>query len=312
MRATLEIGFQCLSPKDVRPAVINDVFKISLYHHTLYQLRNRFSILLSRTVDEELDMWDAPFIHLGGAGTYYPRRDALGNIVPIQNGWTVRQVGPLEKRMARLVHVDDGRWDDMDIDLSGFEGEWFDPYDVQGYIEEHYACKLDPRSTYFECFIDEEEDDETASQSDSSTRQTWGETYGSPSLTHSPTSSPTSDASSVSITPPTHAFNLPDASFNLDMNFNHAPTSNYPAYNPKLMNNDVSYDQNLRLDLAPWFDYGVLFATGGWGTDMQLGPALMAEKLKVAARKRKKRVWVDMNALVKGKSVMGAVKEPTY
>ncbi|CAO2657996.1 Nn.00g072560.m01.CDS01 [Neocucurbitaria sp. VM-36] len=302
-RAAVETGFQLLSTANARPAALSYVFKLSLPYFTKEQLRARFKVMLSKTINEELDWWEAPFIHLGGAGTHYPRRDALGHIIPIKNSWTARQIGPLEKRMTRLENVEDGRWEDLDgVDLSGFEGEWFDAHDVQGYLEEQYACKLDPKSSFSECLIDEEEVNEVAEpssllpQSDSNTRRASDEDSNSPSLTHSSTSGSTS--SSASITPPTNAFDLPEPPFGLDMNFNHAPTPNYPADFPKLTNYDISFDQTLGLDLAPGFDYGFAGTAGSWSGDMNLGADLMGEEVEIVRQKRKKSAWVDTSALI--------------
>ncbi|KAF1851507.1 uncharacterized protein K460DRAFT_36250 [Cucurbitaria berberidis CBS 394.84] len=305
-RASLEAGFQLLSSVNPRPAAINYVFKLSLSFLTREELRTRLKAMLSRGVNEELDWWETPFIHLGGAGTHYPRRDASGHIIPIKNSWTARQIGPFEKRLMRLENVQDGRWEDLDdVDLIGFEGEWFDAYDVQGYLEDKYTCRIDPKSSFAECLIEEEEASEAAKPSsclpqyDSSTTRALDEVSNSPSLTHSSASAPASStSSSASFTPPTNAFNLPDAPFGLDMNFNHAPTPNYPADIPKLANYDISFDQTLGLDLAPGFDYGFAGAAGGWSGDMQLGLDLMGENVEVVKQKRKKTTWVDTTILI--------------
>ncbi|KAJ4366192.1 hypothetical protein N0V83_007827 [Neocucurbitaria cava] len=305
-RAAIETGFQLLSSANPRPAAVNYVFKLSLPYFTKEQLRARFKMMLSKTTNEELDWWEAPFIHLGGAGTHYPRRDALGHIVQIKNSWTVRPLGPLERRMTRLESVEDGRWEDLDgVDLTGFEGEWFDAHDVQGYLEEQYACKLDPKSSFSACVIDDEGVSEAAttpgllSQYDASTRRRGSdEESNSPSLTHSFTSRSTSSSSSASITPPTKAFDQPDPPFGLDMSFNNAPTLNYPSDFPKLVNYDISFDQTLGLDLAPGFDYGFAATGGGWSADVTLGADLMGADVEIVKQKQKKSAWVDVSVLL--------------
>ena len=191
-RASLETGFHLLSSANIRPAALNYVFKLSLRYLSLDQLRARFKMMLARNVNEELDFWETPFIHLGGAGTHYPRKDANGNVVTRKNNWTIRQIGPLEKKIARMESVDDGRWEELsDIDLTHFEGEWFDAYDVQGYLEEHWSCRLDPKSSFAECMVEEEEE---PVQYDLSTRRTSDESNDTPSLTHSTTNSSTASS----------------------------------------------------------------------------------------------------------------------
>jgi hypothetical protein len=104
-RATLECGFQILSSASVRPAALNYVFRLSLPYVSLDQLRVRFKMMLSRSIHEDLEFWETPFIHLGGAGTHYPRKDAYGNIVPKKNTWIIRPFGPVEKKMVRMELV---------------------------------------------------------------------------------------------------------------------------------------------------------------------------------------------------------------
>lgn len=78
--------------------------------------------------------------------------------------------------MVRLENVVDGRREDLnDMDLQGFEGEWFDAYDVQGYLEERWGCRLDPKSSFAECMVEDEEKSEIERRSSA----------GSPSLTRS-------------------------------------------------------------------------------------------------------------------------------
>jgi hypothetical protein len=157
-RATLESGFQILSSANVRPAALNYVFRLSLPYVSLDQLRARFKMMLSRSIHEDLEFWETPFIHLGGAGTHYPRKDANGNFVAKKNTWIIRPFGPVEKKMVCLENVTDGSCKTLeDIDLRGLEGEWFDAWDVQGYLEEEWGCRLDPQSSFAECLVVDEE-----------------------------------------------------------------------------------------------------------------------------------------------------------
>jgi hypothetical protein len=253
--------------------------------------------MLARCQYEDLDWWETPFIHLGGAGTHYPRRDASGNIKRLRNGWTVRQTGPLEKNMTRLQSLDDGTFQDLSgVDLSGFEGEWFDAYDVEGYLEEQYACKLDPKSSFAECLVAEEDDEDIADIPSLQPRTHGPDDYRPPSLAHS-----SSTASSASVTPPTNAYTgLSDTSpFGLDMSFDNAPTTNYASDLPKIMNYDISFDQTLGLDLAPGYDYDFNNVN-----DMDLGLDMMGgdnmESLPIVRQRRKKSAWVDVGRLING------------
>jgi hypothetical protein len=284
IRATLETGFLLLSNPNVHPAVLNYIFKLSLPYLTLEEIRTRFKIILSRGVNEDLDWYSTPFLHLGGAGTHYQRRDAQGKPILMKNTWTIRQIGPLDRRMIRTESVSDGQVKDLEgIDLDGFDGEWFDAYDVQGYLEEQWHCRIDPKSSFAECMIE----DENATLSDNEIE--------SPSLSRGSTTSTTDTA-----TPPIpHTFNSFEPSYGLDMSFNNAPTYNFLPALTKQNLPDLSFDQTLGLDLAPGFDMGFA-SNSGYGT---LGLNMMREdeQLPVVKQKPKKVVWVDVQKLIEGK-----------
>ena len=284
IRATLETGFLLLSNPNVHPAVLNYIFKLSLPYLTLDEIRTRFKTILSRGVNEDLDWYATPFLHLGGAGTHYQRRDAQGKPIPMKNTWTIRQIGPLDRRMIRLESVSDGQIKDLEgIDLDGFDGEWFDAYDVQGYLEEQWHCKIDPKSSFAECMIE----DENAVLSDNEIE--------SPSLSRGSTASTTDTA-----TPPIpHTLGSFEPSYGLDMSFNNASTCSFLPALPKQNLPDLSFDQTLGLDLAPGFDMGFV-GSSGYGT---LGLNMMGEdeQLPVIKQKPKKVVWVDVQKLIEGK-----------
>ncbi|RYO62455.1 hypothetical protein AA0116_g4829 [Alternaria tenuissima] len=296
-RAALETGFHLLSRANDRPTAIDRVFKLSLPHQTLDQIRSRFRTIMSRSIDEDLDWWESPFIHLGGAGTHYPRRDAAGNITHVRNGWNMRQIGPPEKRVHIIENTEDGRSEELgDLDLSGFEGEWFDCHDVQGYLEDKYACKLDPRSSFAECVIDEE--DEGAPEVHSSAlRPRPSIPTELPRLNNSSTN-PATTSSNTSTNRPGQPYNMADnGAFGLDMSFGH--TSDFP----RLINYDISYDQTLGLDLAPGYNYDFSHSDGFHIGGMDLGMDIMNDvtaALPVVRQKRRKTGWVDVSRLIDG------------
>lgn len=284
MRATLEAGFLLLSNPDIPPAMLNYIYKLSLPYLTLDEIRTRFKTILSRGVNEDLDWYATPFLHLGGAGTHYQRRDAQGKPIPMKNTWTIRQIGPLDRRMIRVESVADGQIQDLEgIDLIGFEGEWFDAYDVQGYLEEQWNCRIDPKSSFAECLVE----DENAVSSDNETE--------SPSLSRGSTAG-ISDTATPPIPPTFGSF---EPSYGLDMSFNNAPTPNYLPAPPKHNLLDLSFDQTLGLDLAPAFGMGFT-GDSGYST---LGLSVMdeAEQLPVVKQKPKKVAWVDVQKLIESK-----------
>ena len=75
-RACLERGVQLLLDPDVRPATYERVFRLSLLGRSRAKILNAMQAVLSRGPHQALDFWEAPLIHVGGAGTHFAPRDA--------------------------------------------------------------------------------------------------------------------------------------------------------------------------------------------------------------------------------------------
>lgn len=108
--------------------------------------------LMLKTAQEGLENWTAPQWHLGNAGLHYPRTGFdLGSSPP--PGWDAKVfTGP-----RRLVQVDNPMDDSLSVDdiarLLGFDGEWFDPNDVEQYLRGK-GLFLDGHSTFVEVDVD--------------------------------------------------------------------------------------------------------------------------------------------------------------
>jgi hypothetical protein len=321
-RAALEAGFHLLSSAHQRPAALNHVFRLSIPYTDIDQLRHRFKSILARGTDEELDSWDSPFIHLGGAGTHYPRRDAQGNVVARPNAWTVRRIGPLSSNMVRAENtLEPSRSYDLNVDLTGFEGEWFDSFDVEGYLEQEKGCRIDPKSSFAEVLIDVDEDDHNIASNafriDYSRSPSQGTLSDTPSFSGGSSSSSSLSATN---TPPNDGatsnsinsqFPQPNVPLNQDMgmstNTNFA-TTDYGKFD--------YFGQPLGLDLAPGFDLNLSHTSnfpqinfdgnvdmGALGLDLMSGTANLgtrAEQMPVVRQKRKKAALVDVSKLVEG------------
>lgn len=147
-RAAIEIGYKLALHASQRPDAFKHVFRLVLPWESRDQIVERFESLLLRTTHESLDFWTTPFLHIGGAGTHYARRDANGNVVPKPNSYIVRSIGP--HRLAKLEDATGaGMTPDLFIDITGLEGEWFDPNDVEGYLRER-GFVINPQSSFAE------------------------------------------------------------------------------------------------------------------------------------------------------------------
>ncbi|EMF14011.1 uncharacterized protein SEPMUDRAFT_61970 [Sphaerulina musiva SO2202] len=146
-RAALEQGYQLLLNPQRRPATYDRVFRLSLMSRSRDKVLAHMKMMLERGPHESLDQ-DTPLIHVGGAGTHYPRRRAFGHLSssPKDSCWHMGIIGP--QNLALLENAaKDNIAVDMTVEIAGFEGEWLDPYDVEGYLEEK-GILLDPASSF--------------------------------------------------------------------------------------------------------------------------------------------------------------------
>jgi hypothetical protein len=309
-----------------RPAALNHVFRLSLPFMTQEELRERFKMLLARGVTEDLNYWDTPFIHLGGAGTHYQRKDQYGNIVQEPNAWIIRRIGPASSKLVRAENVTDpSRSQYLDVDLTGYEGEWFDAWDVEGYLEHEKGVRIDPKDSFAEVSIDDDfvpgKVNDIEEHVDARDRFDYSRSRRSESNT--PSFDTGTNSSPASITPPPQVshvdmdtmFGPSDEPFGLDMstelNGNLVTTdfSKFPEIDPSTF-----FDQPLGLDLAPGFDlpynmsqHNLLPPLSYNSENVDLAPLGLGmvggESTLIPALKQKpkKAAWVDVGKLIQSK-----------
>ena len=151
-RASVECGYHLIAQAHLRPRVFKRVFKLSLLYGSREQIAARFKAILTKSTSESLEFWQTPMIRLGGAGTHYPRLIEDGTPYVPPNSYDVHHVAP-NTNLIQLRSVDDGSvYCDMLIDISGYEGEWFDPTDVEGYLASK-GILIDPQLSFADCQI---------------------------------------------------------------------------------------------------------------------------------------------------------------
>lgn len=140
-RAGLERAFHLMATYSQRPDDFNRVFRLSLLWNTREVIMAKCQDILTKSTNEPLELYQTPFISIGGAGQHYTDR-------PPPNCYVIK---PGRGGHHRLVNLETG-FDagiDMNIDLQQYEGEWFDPNDVSKYLES-LGMHIDPRSTFTE------------------------------------------------------------------------------------------------------------------------------------------------------------------
>lgn len=150
LRATMERAFHLLCTKRYRPHIYERVFCLCLKHTSHENLVRSFRDAIAKGANEEIENFDHPLITLGGAGTHYPKRDAFGTPVYKPNQWRIRRD---DTYPTFVIEDEHGNTRDLGVDTAGYEGEWFDPLDIQGYLEER-GCHIDAQSSFAELEID--------------------------------------------------------------------------------------------------------------------------------------------------------------
>jgi hypothetical protein len=149
-RGAIENAFKLITSADPFDARFKQVFGFSLLYESQEAITARLKRLLTTSTKDTLQEWRAPFVHVGGSGTYYPMHDSDVNSDLMPKFRTGYSFGPFDSRVAQAWKVLD---DDMNCNLPGFEGEFFDPNDVEGYLRGR-GLDIPPAADYVTGAID--------------------------------------------------------------------------------------------------------------------------------------------------------------
>ncbi|KAG9671581.1 hypothetical protein KCU95_g17490, partial [Aureobasidium melanogenum] len=155
-RASCEYAYRLACDPTRVPVLFNNVFKLTLKAAgTVDRLKYSLQSTLSRSTREPLSNWGVTYIHVGGAGTHYPRPPEEGGLsYQSPTSWAVTAVGPHKIGGST---IEEALTAEMLLrGVMGMDGEWFDAYDVEGYLAEK-GIYLDPSATYAEIELPEEE-----------------------------------------------------------------------------------------------------------------------------------------------------------
>jgi hypothetical protein len=161
-RSTTESGWRLINSRNT--SRIEAVFGFCLRFETKDQIKKRLWKVLSADSKSALYNWKEPFLHLGGSGTFYPRdQNISGDLQPkILSGMSM---GPFS------ASVMDTRQNDMlteyKINVPGYEGEFFDSNDVEGYLRGR-GIDIGVNAEFVDLDLDQLEFHEQASNSHSS------------------------------------------------------------------------------------------------------------------------------------------------
>lgn len=137
-RISLEQTYAWFRDRSTSPAWIVRVFGLLPCLPQPDCVERTYQRVLRGGIDDSLEVLVMPFYGIGGAGTHYPRRDAAGSPVYPENMREPkrilnRAVGGMLGREYEDAASESGR--QRQLQRLGFDGDWFDCHDVQGYLE---------------------------------------------------------------------------------------------------------------------------------------------------------------------------------
>ncbi|KAL5366452.1 hypothetical protein BJX96DRAFT_169942 [Aspergillus floccosus] len=122
-RYCLEHAFRLFTDPRSHPQEVYRVFRLVPCMKEREKMYPYFQRLITTTTREALEICSLPFYGIGGAGTHYPVKDALGNPVYPQNMRLPKRIlGLLSKVKARgTTSIDEVQ---RHLELCGYGGEW--------------------------------------------------------------------------------------------------------------------------------------------------------------------------------------------
>ncbi|KAI1410659.1 hypothetical protein F5Y13DRAFT_70559 [Hypoxylon sp. FL1857] len=134
-RHAMERAWILISMPNPPPARMSRVFGFVMLFETVDEIRARTMAALSRTRDDALSYWEHPFHRLGGSGTHFPEAgpSSLSGSSSYQSSGFGN--GPFNERATRVRDTLLGV--SQYINMSGWEGTWFDSGEVETYLAQN-------------------------------------------------------------------------------------------------------------------------------------------------------------------------------
>jgi hypothetical protein len=154
-RASCEYAYRLACDPSRYPIHFNNVFRLTLRAAgTIERVKYSLEFTLSRSTKEPLSNWGVTYIHVGGAGTHYPRPPEEGGLsYQSPNSWAVTSVGPHKIGGST---IEEALTAEMLLrGVIGMDGQFYDAYDVEGYLAEK-GIRLDPGATYAQIELPDE------------------------------------------------------------------------------------------------------------------------------------------------------------
>ncbi|KAI9890621.1 MAG: hypothetical protein M1814_003819 [Vezdaea aestivalis] len=156
-RRALEKALYVLITPGIPDWMVTHVFKLSFCSTNRNDIITRLKFLLAASDQETLDYINVPFWHLGGSGTHF-QEEAVGQgglAMCNRAAQSVRSVGPFAlNKQERAYENVGGQCDtpEMMVQLTGFDGEWFDAADIERLLRQR-GRNIEPSGQYYEVMM---------------------------------------------------------------------------------------------------------------------------------------------------------------
>ncbi|KAF4976913.1 hypothetical protein FZEAL_6489 [Fusarium zealandicum] len=178
-RATVEAGLRLVSMANPPPHRYASVFGFCLLFEPRESIIRRLARVLTKPRQETLFHWQYPFANLGGAGTFFsadggsgsqPGMNSVGGGLPIGNQGLLEPSKPAEMNGFSMgpfePDVETARDDRLDYRMrmmyKGFEGDFFDPDEIEAYLRQR-GIVIPENADFIDAEIDPGALDETPS-----------------------------------------------------------------------------------------------------------------------------------------------------
>ena len=166
-RQTAERGLRLATMSDPPPDRFAAVFGFCLFFESKETIIKRLQLVVNRNQHEDLCTWTVPFTSLGGAGTFFQNQQMMQGPhvvfphMPIGNQGT-RSYGKLLEMTGQSMgpfgpEVEATRDELLDSKMqmlcSGFEGEFFDPDEIETYLRQ-LGIYIPQRADFIDAEID--------------------------------------------------------------------------------------------------------------------------------------------------------------
>ena len=148
MRSTVESNIRLMTNPNSSPEDLKRLCKFTWCFAKSSDMIEHMLRMAQTTSKEGLELWEAPRLHLGGAGLHYPRENVDGANPP--PSWWANEVpmGPQRKRQPETPVPDDMAIAEI-VQRVQVGGDWFDSSDVEQYLRRK-GLYLDGQSSIVE------------------------------------------------------------------------------------------------------------------------------------------------------------------